>query len=79
MIPVTINFGSINASAAKRRPVLKAYRAKRRQWVNWLDEDRNHATWIAISAIVWSNVSFRTLAQLALSDTASALGNTLTC
>jgi hypothetical protein len=59
--------------------VPKAYRAKRRQWVNWLDEDSNHAMWTAISAIVWSHVSFRTLAQLALADTASALGNTLTC
>jgi len=40
--------------------------------VNWLDEDSDHI-WTAISAMV---SCFRTLAQLALSDTASALGNT---
>jgi hypothetical protein len=58
----------------ERRPVLKAYRAK-----HWLDEGSNHAIWTAILWRVCSDVSFRTLAHHTLADTASALGNTLTC
>ena len=61
----------------ERRAALEAYRDKRREWVNWLDEDRDHAIWTTISGMVWSDVSFRTLAHLALEDEATSLGNSL--
>jgi hypothetical protein len=45
----------------ERRAALEAYRAKRRLWLGWLDNDEHHAIWTAISAMVWTDVSFRTL------------------
>lgn len=59
------------------RRALEAYRAKRRQWLEWLDTDEHHAIWTNISALVWNDVSFRTLAQLAIDNPESCLGNTL--
>jgi hypothetical protein len=61
----------------ERRATLEAYRAKRLQWLAWLDDDEHHAIWTAISAMVWTDVSFRTLAQLAIDDEESCLGNSL--
>jgi hypothetical protein len=61
----------------ERRQPLESYRAKRSQWISWLDHDEHHAIWTALSAMVWSDVSFRTLAQVAIDDTSSALTNSL--
>ena len=61
----------------ERRGALEAYRAKRRQWLEWLDTDEHHAIWTNVSALVWNDVSFRTLAQLAVDNPESCLGNTL--
>ena len=60
-----------------RRGTLKAFRAKRRQWLKWLDTDEHHAIWPNVSALVWNDVSFRTLAQLAVDNPEGCLGNTL--
>ena len=59
----------------ERRAALEAYRAKRGQWLGWLDTDKHHAIWHAISAMVWTDVSFRTIAQFVGDD--SCLNNTL--
>jgi hypothetical protein len=59
----TINQGDVRPESC---PALEAYRAKRLQWIGWLDEDPDHAIQTAISSMVWTDVSFRTLAQLAL-------------
>lgn len=61
----------------ERRVPLEAYRAKRRQWLEWLDTDEHHAIWDSVSALVWNDVSFRTLAQLVIDNPKSCLGNTL--
>jgi hypothetical protein len=61
----------------ERRPALDAYRTKRGQWLAWLNTDEHHAVWTAISAMVWTDVSFRTLAQLATDNEKSSLSNTL--
>jgi len=61
----------------ERRSALETYRAKRRQWLEWLDTDEHHAIWTNVSALVWNDVSFRTLAQLAVDNPESCLGNTL--
>jgi hypothetical protein len=61
----------------ERHSALEAYRAKRAQWLMWLDEDEDHAIWTAISGMVWTDVSFRTIAQLAKDDETSSLGNPL--
>jgi hypothetical protein len=61
----------------ERRSALEAYRAKRRQWLEWLDTDEHHAIWTHVSALVWNDASFRTLAQLAVNNPESCLGNTL--
>jgi hypothetical protein len=61
----------------ERRPALESYRAKRGQWLAWLDTDEHHAIWSAISAMVWTDVSFRTLVQIATDNEKSSLSNTL--
>jgi hypothetical protein len=61
----------------ERRSALESYRAKRRTWLAWLDTDEHHAIWTAISAMVWTDVSFRALSQLAIDDETSCLGNSL--
>jgi hypothetical protein len=61
----------------ERHPALEAFRAKRRQWVAWLDTDEHHAIWTTISSMVWNDVSFRTLAQMARDTPDTCLGNSL--
>jgi hypothetical protein len=61
----------------ERCAALESYRAKRREWLAWLDTDEHHAIWTTISAMVWTDVSFRTLTQLAIDDEQSCLSNTL--
>jgi hypothetical protein len=61
----------------ERRAALEAYRAKRRTWLNWIEKDEDHAIWTALSAMIWNDVSFRTLAHLAANDPNSPLGNSL--
>ena len=61
----------------ERHSALEAYCTKRRQWLEWLDKDEHHAIWANVSTLVWNDVSFRTLAQLAVDNPESCLGNTL--
>jgi hypothetical protein len=56
-----------------RRPIPESYRAKRRDWIRWPDDDEDHAIWTTISQMVWSDVAFRSLAELAISNPASCL------
>lgn len=62
---------------SERRQALESYRAKRSRWISWLDHDEDHAIWTTLSGMVWTDVSFRTLAQFAIEDPTSALTNTL--
>jgi len=50
----------------ERRSQLESYRANRRQWLTWLDGDEHHAIWTNLSAMVWTDVSYRTLRQLVI-------------
>lgn len=61
----------------ERRATLEAFRAKRETWLEWLDNDEHHAIWTTISAMVWTDVSFRTLTKLTFDDENSSLGNSL--
>src|SRR5450759_712121 len=61
----------------ERRAALEAYRAKRSEWLAWLDTDEDHAIWRAISEMVWTDVSFRSLSQFAIDDEESCLSNSL--
>jgi hypothetical protein len=60
-----------------RRSALEAYRAKRRTWLDWIDKDKDHAIWTTLSAMIWNDVSFRTLAHLGANDPNTPLGNSL--
>ena len=62
---------------SERRSALKAYRAKRRTWLDWIDKDEDHAIWTTLSAMIWNDVSFRTLAHLAANDPHSPLANSI--
>jgi hypothetical protein len=62
---------------AERRQQLEAFRAKRTAWVDWLDHDEHHAIWQTISSMVWNDVSFRTIAHLAIQNEKSPLSNPL--
>lgn len=61
----------------ERRPKLEAFRAKRASWIEWIDDDEHHAIWTTISAMVWTDVSFRTMAKLATDNGNSCLSNSL--
>jgi hypothetical protein len=61
----------------ERRATLEAFRSKRKEWVTWLDDDEHHAIWTTLSSLVWNDVSFRTLAQIALDNEKSSLRNSL--
>lgn len=61
----------------ERRSQLEAFRAKRATWVDWLDDDEHHAIWQTISAMVWNDVSFRTIAHMAIQNEKSPLLNSL--
>ena len=63
--------------ASERRDQLQAFRDKRRQWLSWVDNDEHHAISLAVSSMAWSDVSIRTLSQIAITDENSALHNTL--
>jgi hypothetical protein len=48
----------------ERRSQLESYRAKRREWLMWLDDDEHHAIWTNLSSMVWTDVSYRTLREI---------------
>jgi hypothetical protein len=76
MNPSSYQFGINQCDMPPERlATLETYRAKRGQWLEWLDTDEHHAIWHAISAMVWTDVSFRTIAKFAGND--SCLSNTL--
>jgi hypothetical protein len=62
---------------AERRAAVESFRAKRLNWVSWLDDDEHHAIWTTLSDMVWSDVSFRVLAQLATDNEETCLSNRL--
>jgi hypothetical protein len=59
------------------RRALESYRAKRATWLSWINADEHHTIWDVLSGMVWTDVSFRSLAQFAIDDENSAFGNTL--
>jgi hypothetical protein len=63
--------------AADKHGALQSYRDKRRLWLSWIDLDEHHAIWRVLSSMVWTDVSFKTLTQLAINDENNALHNTL--
>jgi hypothetical protein len=63
--------------AADKRGGLQSYRDKRRLWLSWIDTDEHHAIWSVLSSMVWTDVSFKTLTQLAINDENNTLHNTL--
>lgn len=63
--------------ASDRRSGLQSFRDKRSLWLSWIDTDEYHAISNVISAMVWSDVAFRTLSHLAMNDDRNALNNTI--
>lgn len=59
------------------RQALEAYRSKRRQWLSWIETDDDHAIWQALSQMIWTDVSFRSLRELGSHDDENALNNSL--
>jgi hypothetical protein len=63
--------------AADKRGALQSYRDKLRLWRSWIETDEHQAIWRQLSSMVWTDVSFNTLRQLAINDKNSALHNQL--
>lgn len=62
----------------ERRNALQRYRERRRLWLTWLDTDEHHAIWPTIHTMVWTDVAFKSLTELALDgDDGNALNNVL--
>src|ERR1700738_625042 len=47
------------------KTALATFRDNRGVWLSWLNTDEHHAIWQVISSMVWHDVYFRTLAELA--------------
>jgi hypothetical protein len=56
---------------------LESFRAKRRVWLSWLKTDEHHAILPVLSSLVWADVAFRTLTNVAVNNAESALNNPL--
>ena len=56
---------------------LQSSRDKRSIWLAWIDGDEHHAIWKVLAEMVWTDVSFQTLASLAVGCDANALNDTL--
>jgi hypothetical protein len=59
------------------KTTLAAFREKRCTWLIWLETDEHHAIWQVLSTMVWRDVVFRTIAEVANSDQESGLHNPL--
>lgn len=68
---------SISDCKVSNKTDLARYRAKRTEWVNWLEDDEHHAIWQVLTQMVWNEVAFKTLAGIADADDDSVLNNTL--
>jgi hypothetical protein len=56
---------------------LATFRQRRRFWLTCLETDEHHAIWQVLSTMVWRDVSFRCIAELANSNPDSGLHNSL--
>jgi hypothetical protein len=82
MMPPDYNYSIAQCDVPpERRSQLEAYRAKRQQWLTWLDADEHHPLWTSLSSMVWTDVSYRTLRQTVIDhevkNEATCLQNTL--
>lgn len=62
---------------SERRKTLQMFRDKRKLWLSWIDHDEHHGIGSVVSSMVWSDVSIRTLSQIAMTNENSALNNSL--
>jgi hypothetical protein len=60
-----------------RRSELQRFRAKRAEWLSWLETDEHHAIWSTLHSMVWADVAFKTLTGLAIDNEENALNNSL--
>lgn len=59
------------------KTALNSFRQKRAQWVDWLDDDPEHAIWTAISGLVWRDTAFAAISKLARDNPEGPLNTTL--
>ena len=56
---------------------LEAFRAKRLEWLNWLEGDEVHAIGPQLSTALWNDAAFRIFGEIAKNNPDSALHNSL--
>jgi hypothetical protein len=61
----------------ERRATLESFRAKRSQWLSWLQTDEHHAIWDTLSSMVWADVRFQCLTQFAIDAERNERSNAL--
>ena|ERR1700689_231683 len=59
------------------KEALARFRAKRTLWMDWLNGDQHHPIFSMIGSMVWTDVSFRTLAKAGELEPTGALSNPL--
>ena len=59
----------------ERRPALRRFRDRRRDWMSWLHTDEVHPIWPTLATMVWTEVAFKALMALALGNDENALNN----
>jgi len=67
---------AIDQCDVQNKAALELFRARRAQWVSWLNHDE-HVVAPAISTLVWNDVSFRVLAHAAELEPKGNLANPL--
>jgi len=75
-MPSDYKYNIADCDVADKR-ALQSYRAKRAMWLSWLNTDQHHAIWDVLSGMVWTDIAFRSLAQLGIDNDASGLHNSL--
>ncbi|NTG38803.1 hypothetical protein G6K91_31565 [Agrobacterium rhizogenes] len=57
----------------ENKVALSAFRDKRLQWNNWLEDDPDHAIWGAVNDLVWRDTSFAAMSKLAFENSEGPL------
>ena len=73
--PGTYQF-AVDQCYVEDRKALESFRDKRRNWLVQIETDE-HAIWRTVSDMVWSDVSFRTIAMIAEKNSDSPIHNQL--
>jgi hypothetical protein len=75
-MPQSYEYKLAQCDVADKR-ALESFRGKRSLWLSWLDDDEHHAIWRVLHDMVWRDVAFLSISEVAANDSGSALHKSL--